>query len=95
MPKIQKRRNRTRYHQRRRKRITPAPFQFREPVLEVHTVNAGNERGRQESNAGHRKNFDDFILIDVDETNRRVPWIIETWIPANIEYDSYPGPWVR
>jgi hypothetical protein len=35
----------------------------------VHAVQAGNQRGRQQRNAGHREDFYNFVLVDVDEAN--------------------------
>ena len=65
---IPHRHHRTGHHQAKRIRIAPGLRQLRH-VLKVHAVQAGNERWRQQSHAGHREDLDDLVLVDVDETD--------------------------
>ena len=37
--------------------------------MKVHAVNAGDQCGWQQGHAGHRENFDDLVLIDIDEAH--------------------------
>ena len=56
------------HHQRQRKRVAPGLRELWH-VLEVHAVDAGDQRGRQQGHAGHREDLDDLVLVDVDEAD--------------------------
>ena len=47
-------------------------------VLEIHAVNRSDERSGQEDDGGHGENLDDFVLLDVDKTQRGVLDVVET-----------------
>ena len=68
---IPHRHDRTSRHQHDGKGIAPGLAEFWH-VLEVHAVNARNQSGWQQSDAGHREDLDDLVLVDVDETDCRV-----------------------
>jgi hypothetical protein len=41
-------------------------------VLEVHPVDRGDQRGRQEGGPGHGQELDDVVLLVADEAQRRL-----------------------
>ena len=48
--------------------VAQAPVQLRHG-LEVHAINAGDQGWWQQGHAGHRENFDDLVLVDIDKTD--------------------------
>src|SRR3954454_18181952 len=51
--------------------ITPRPIQFRH-VLEIHAIHTGDQRRRHAHDRNDREDFDDVVLVDVDQPQRAV-----------------------
>ena len=56
-------------HQAEGEGVAVVPVDFGEPALEVHPVDAGDQRRRQHRDRSHREDLDDLVLVDVDETD--------------------------
>ena len=67
-PEIQHGQRRAGNHQKNALGVAVFPLQLGH-VLEVHAIDAGDQRGRQQGHAGHGKELDDLVLIDVDEAD--------------------------
>jgi hypothetical protein len=65
-----------RNHQEKGKRITPFPVQFGQ-YAEVHAVNAGDQRGRHEYYRYDGEDFNDFILLNINQTKESILKIIQ------------------
>src|SRR5260370_35165470 len=63
--------NRGHNHYTQSKGITEEPLQLRH-VLEVHAVHRSNQRRRKEDDGSDREDLDDGILLDIDQTKRRI-----------------------
>ncbi len=46
--------------------------------LEVHAVNTGDQCRRHENYRCNRKDFNDFVLLDIDQTQKGVLQILQT-----------------
>src|SRR5207253_7195008 len=51
--------------------VAPAPIEFRYS-LEVHAVNARDQRGRHTHDRDDRQHLDDVVLLDIDQPQGRV-----------------------
>src|ERR1700712_4932002 len=71
LPEIPERRDRAGHHQHDRKRVAEVPVELWQD-LEVHAIDAGDQRRRQEGDRGHREDLDDLVLVDVDEADRGI-----------------------
>src|SRR5262249_38322017 len=68
---IKVRQHRGSNHKHESKRVAETPFQLWHEI-EIHTVNRGNQRRRQEYDCDDRENLDDVVLLDVNHAEGSV-----------------------
>lgn len=63
-------------HQKNSKWIAEPPMQLRHNV-EVHSIQTGYQGRRQKDDRNHRKDFDDFVLLQIYKTEERILQVIK------------------
>ena len=48
-------------------------------VVEVHAVNTRNQSGWHKHHRGHSKDFDNFVLLDIHQTHKRILKVFQSF----------------